>query len=403
MREVVIVISDLYVSPEAPDRQLPGVAVPGLEYVARLGKRSAVVSGWRAWLANRLGREREIASAAPATVAAFALAPPAAPAAVIATGSAPAATTPRIAPTVAGVPTSAPATVWMATPVHLVAGLTNVHFDRRSVLHLPPEDLAAVESDFRRTFADTGFALRPLASGDFLLSGPEMPLAATLEPARSMGESIAHDSRGAGAPALRRLGTEIEMWLHDHPLNDTRARRGELPITGLWLWGAGPMRAVQSGQAHAPAAPTPAGTAPTPAGTAPATLAPGGAPRYSNAPSGPDILFGTDAYLSGLGVLMNVNVLPIPPLLTDVFSYPHAQRAVLVIEIAPMLHSNPQWTFSDALMQIDRYFIAPAAKALSDRRFNELVLVANDRELILHARDRLKVWRRTQRGLTGLQ
>jgi hypothetical protein len=347
--------------------------------------------------------------------------------------------------------------------VHLVAGLTSVHFDRRSVLHLPPEDLAVVESDFRRTFADTGFALRPLASGDFLLSGPQMPLAATLEPARSMGESITHDSRGAGAPALRRLGAEIEMWLHDHPVNDTRARRGELPITGLWLWGAGPTPSVPSGQANAPAAalattapaaatpaaptaaaatapaavppaaPTaaattapaaatpatpaaPAATAPAAAapaapiaGTAgasdaaPAAIAPGGAPRHSNAPPGPDVLFGADAYLSGLGALMGTNVLPVPALLTDVFSYPHAQRAVLVIEIAPMLHSNPQWTFFDALMQIDRNFIAPAAKALSNRQFNDLVLVANDRELILHARDRLKFWRRTQRGLTGLQ
>lgn len=42
---------------------------------------------------------------------------------------------------------------------------------------------------------------------------------------------------GPGADALR---NEIQMALHEHPVNEAREARGELPINSLWLWGAGP-------------------------------------------------------------------------------------------------------------------------------------------------------------------
>jgi hypothetical protein len=41
--------------------------------------------------------------------------------------------------------------------------------------------------------------------------------------------------------------SEIEMWLFDHAANRARAARGELPVTGLWLWGGGEtLRALPS-------------------------------------------------------------------------------------------------------------------------------------------------------------
>jgi hypothetical protein len=361
VREVVIVISDLYVSQEEPEQQLPaGVSLPGLAHVVRFGTRVDVgTGGWRSWLASRVGAPVAITSAAPATVAALAVADSASPSA-------------EAAPVSTG--------AWLATPVHLLAGLTSVHADRRSVLHLPRADMAALEADFQRTFADTGFALRSLESGDFLLLGnaaaPQLPrdAVAASEPARFLGQDIAHGMRGGVVvPALRRLGGELEMWLHAHPVNDARRQRGEPPVTGLWLWGEG-------------AASTAAG-----------------ATRDEVHGADPTLFYGTDAYLQGLSVHLGAKVSPLPSQLADVFSYPLAQRAVLVIEIAPMLHSKPEWSFFDALMQIDRKFMAPAVRALGDHKFEELVVVANDRQLTLRARDRFKLWRQPKPGLAGLQ
>jgi hypothetical protein len=68
-----------------------------------------------------------------------------------------------------------------------------------------------------------------------------------------------------------------------------------------------------------------------------------------------------------------------------------------------MLHANPTWTFFDAVAHIDRSFIAPAVDALNQARLERLAILANDHQLTLRARDRLKFWRRIRPGLSGLQ
>ncbi len=61
--------------------------------------------------------------------------------------------------------------MWLATPVHLIAGLTSLHFDRRSILRLPEAELGRVAASFDDTFRGSGFELRPLGSGELLLTG----------------------------------------------------------------------------------------------------------------------------------------------------------------------------------------------------------------------------------------
>lgn len=202
--------------------------------------------------------------------------------------------------------------------------------------------------------------------------GPRMPLAEALEPARAMGASVTDAQRADPATrALRRLGAEIEMWLHDHPVNDARGLRGEPPVTALWLWGGGAISDV-------------------------------GATTDASAVSA-DIAFGRDAYLDGLWAARSEKVFTLPEQLADVFGYPQARRAVLVIELGLMLHSHPPWTFFDAVAHIDRTFISPAIEALNRGQCERLVILANDHQLTLRAGDRFKFWRRVPPGLSGLQ
>ena len=44
---------------------------------------------------------------------------------------------------------------------------------------------------------------------------------------------------GENAADFRRLQSEIEMALHDHPVNVERQIRGSPPVNSLWLWGGG--------------------------------------------------------------------------------------------------------------------------------------------------------------------
>jgi hypothetical protein len=357
VHELVLALSDFYVSQETPDLELPaGVTLPGLQHISRFGTRSHVPGGWRPWLSQWfIGAD---AGAAGSVVAAMV------PVASI----------------------QVPAFAWIATPMHLIAGMTSVHVDRRSILRLD------------RVFHDSGFHLQPLEAGDFLMLGPQMSRAETKEPARAVGASM---SEHAGSnPALRKLGVELEMWLHDHPINDSRRRRGELPVTGLWLWGGGLAATTRHPEIDGgdslpwPTADARARTAGARASTVASTDA--------SAPIS-YVAFGRDSYMQGLWALRGAKVEPLPQHLADVFSYSRAQRAVVVIEIGLMLQSNPGWTFFEAVAEIDRRFIAPAVDALNRGQFGRLVVLANDYELTLRAADRLKFWRRAPSGLSGLQ
>jgi hypothetical protein len=282
--------------------------------------------------------------------------------------------------------------------MHLIAGMTSVHVDRRSILRLDAADQQAIAADFQSLFHDSGFHLQPLEAGDFLMLGPEMSPAGTEEPARAMGASMAQQA--GTSPALRKLGAEIEMWLYDHPINDARRRRGEQPVTALWLWGGGPIaasRGVDAGGANV------GGTSVSTTATAAPDPSRASASGVDARLSAPDIAFGRDSYLQGLWAMRGGKVSPLPQQLTDVFSYPQAARAVLVIEIGLMLQSNPKWTFFEAVVDIDSCFIAPAVEALNGGQYDRLVVLANDYELTLRARDRFKFWRRTPPGLSGLQ
>ncbi len=45
--------------------------------------------------------------------------------------------------------------------------------------------------------------------------------------------------KGQGADDFRRLQSEIEMVLHEHPINLERQARGQQPVNALWIWGGG--------------------------------------------------------------------------------------------------------------------------------------------------------------------
>ncbi len=347
MRELVIVISDLYLdSGDISSSSASGVAgvLPGFEHVGRFGQGSAVEGGWRAWLARWLGRA-DLANVAPAVVAAYG--------AGVFSG----------APAVE--PLSQNSTVWIASPVHLIAGLTSLHVDRRSLLRLSAADLAGFAGSFERTFGDTELRLSAVRSGEFLLQGPGRLSAATTEPARALVNDLEESlPTGSNAAALKRLGAELEMWLHGHPLNEARRQHGELAVTSLWLWGGGCVGSLD---------------------------------RSRQAPT--ELAFGGDSYLAGLWHLHGGESRPLPDQLGEL----RAPRAVLVAEVTPMLHSNPHWTIFEALAELDRRFVSPALAALHQGAIESVVLIANDRELRVRRGDRLKFWRRPQPSIAGLR
>jgi hypothetical protein len=340
VRELVIVAADLYLPPEPGAHEL-SLALPALAHVARYATRETLARDWRGWLAAWLGHG-ELANAAPAAFAAAGLIP--------------------------GSPSSR---VWLATPVHLTATLTSVHLHPSGLLRLDSAAQVELADSFHAEFASEGLRLVPLAGGGFLLHGAGEAAAHRAEPARYLGQSIVQaQPEGPGAAPLARIGAEIEMWLHQHPLNAARVRARELPVSALWLWGAG----------SALAPPVSANTAETSQASV--------------------RLFGDDPALAGLARLSAAPLLPLEGALQAALS-PRAGPSAIVLEVFRSSAGEVSMTPLKLLEEFDRRWVAPALAALSAGQLDSVSVLANDHRARLSRRSHLRRWRRPRGALAG--
>jgi len=132
------------------------------------------------------------------------------------------------------------ATVFMATPVHYVAEMSNVRLASDGVLSLEPSEAAQLAADFNRVWSDAGLRLAVGRRAElFCIMDQPLP-ATTQDPQDARGRHIeSYLPTGEGAGRLRRLMSEIEMWLFEHEVNRSRIAGAAPVVNGLWLWGGG--------------------------------------------------------------------------------------------------------------------------------------------------------------------
>ncbi|HEY3654515.1 MAG TPA: hypothetical protein VGL34_05940 [Steroidobacteraceae bacterium] len=147
---------------------------------------------------------------------------------------------PPIAATALNAGTAAGAWVCIATAVHFSAGMSNVTMPADGIVELDNAEAETLATDFNRVFAGAGMRLR-VSRGAVLLCVFDQRLEVTTHDPEAAGGHDVFDFQpaGADAPRLRRLMSEMEMWLFDHEVNRARAAHARQVITGLWLWGGG--------------------------------------------------------------------------------------------------------------------------------------------------------------------
>jgi hypothetical protein len=368
VEEVVIVIADLYLTSAREAASIRGVDLPGLGRIARYGSGELIGRGWRPWLAEWAGHPA-LAAEAPASIASAA-----------AQFQPPEGTSPM---------------VWLATPVHFVAGLSSVHLDARGLLQVELDVRQAMAEEFNTLFTESGYRLEALPSSGFLLLSPTVATPPTVDPARVLGASIGEALPAAAeAPALRRLSAEIEMWLHDHAVNQRRSNAGRLPITALWFWGGGVARTGIGFE--------PQGFGVHDQDTVPASTVRGAAALMAHSRATPGVAFGGDPYLHGLWRSVGGSARPTPRAFEEVLGY-SGRRAVFVVELSQGFDEHREWTLRDALSDLDRRWIVRALEAMHRGDVARVTVVANDHKLSLGPRDRLKLWRMPRPALAALQ
>jgi hypothetical protein len=131
---------------------------------------------------------------------------------------------------------------WLrAQPIHFAAGL-----DRLTTVPLrgPARMSVAEREALMPTLADhlqsTGFELHTGADGEWLLRS-EAPLQVQTVTPEFAAANPAEDilPRGRDAGGLRRLMTELQMLLHEHPVNTQRQLRGLPALNAIWAHGEG--------------------------------------------------------------------------------------------------------------------------------------------------------------------
>lgn len=142
----------------------------------------------------------------------------------------------------AGLPPDVP---WgRLTPVHLLLGSDHIGLT-------DPQALALEEAESRRyfdaiheLFASEGFTLHFHGPLNWLVAHPLLEQLRTVAPDRAIGHAL-HGEMPEQPRLLRRLLNEVQMLLFNHPLNESREVRGELPVNALWLSGCGALQPVR--------------------------------------------------------------------------------------------------------------------------------------------------------------
>ena len=186
--------------------------VPAMQWLAARAAGSRPIAAWRDWLLEAAGRGEPLAERLPAGPCVRAL-------------------------TQDGVPRG----VWaVAQPVHLATAIDHLRLAPPHRLAITMDEARALHATVDGHLAGTGFRLEVGAADLWSLHCAEPIDCETFEPGRVVGRNI-RDFMPAGAhgAAVRSLMNEIQMLLHEHTVNERRARSGQAPVNSLWLWGFG--------------------------------------------------------------------------------------------------------------------------------------------------------------------
>jgi hypothetical protein len=228
-------------------------------------------------------------------------------------------------------------------PMHFMAGLDRL---TAVVLHgssgVARAELAELEPTIGAHLRGTGMQLVTTSQGGWLVHSertldiqtatPETAAASPLEQAMPQGRA---------APELRRLMTELQMLLHEHPVNVTRLRRGLPEINAVWFYGAGEIRNLQ---------------------------------RYALPQA-----FGDDLYLRGIYRLNDVDVTAAPP---DAHALLARLRSRAVAVVA-----------ADDIDALEAAWIAPLSRALAAGALARLQIVIDRCAVTVARPSLLKFWR----------
>ncbi|SFW19540.1 phosphoglycerate mutase [Nitrosovibrio sp. Nv17] len=141
-----------------------------------------------------------------------------------------------------------------ADPIHLRIEQNQILLADSHVFQISAEEAQQLTDFLNQHFGedDRPIELLPLQPDRWYLNATAMPPASTHLLSEAINQNMAARlPSGTASRQWRTLLNEIQMLLHDHPLNQSRERRGEPAVNGVWFWGGGTLpRPATSAYTH---------------------------------------------------------------------------------------------------------------------------------------------------------
>jgi hypothetical protein len=140
----------------------------------------------------------------------------------------------------------------LVTPTHWRLGAEHVSLADPASLALEDSDSRLLFDAVRELFTSAGYALEWGSAQRWYTAHESLAHLPTASLDRVAGRNVDHWLQGAGSTrdsanaagdatrrSIRRLQSEVQMLLHEHPINSAREGRGLLPVNSFWLSGCG--------------------------------------------------------------------------------------------------------------------------------------------------------------------
>lgn len=133
---------------------------------------------------------------------------------------------------------------FLAHPVHFV--LQRDFFTLGDAVSLSTVEAKSLLAHLNQHFAQDGLRFIPSQSGEFFYLNVNHDVdVSTYLLSEAMGRDVGkHMPSGKDGMKFQALLNEVQMLLHDHPMNQVREQKGLLPVNSLWLSGGGRVESI---------------------------------------------------------------------------------------------------------------------------------------------------------------
>lgn len=250
--------------------------------------------------------------------------------------------------------------IWMrADPVHLVADRKGLILMDESTFTLDQHDALVLAADVKDILAERGMILEAPTTNRWYVTMDDMPAIKTIPVHEVAGKDIHYYMpSGKDQQTWAKLLNEVQMVLHDSPVNAERERRGERAVNSLWFWGCGEL------------------------------------PVLVKCPW--SRVFTDEEIAKGFSVLANIPGAELPETIDDALELTEEEDDILIVMSFGLRHSqyHDLKGWQDFITYLEEFWFAEILECIKSKEIGELTILTEYQQFTISKSSFYKFWKR---------